>query len=169
MRYGEKKEIRNGRNNVVRCIFALLQAGSRCGQKGMGIAAVPERRQKAIANYDEDPLTMASEAISNCLNGLVHVNMDALNFASTHYPFPEKQGAAMIACISDFSEEIATADFTHSMRAGASALKAALDAAGSGSAKNVMVAAADCRVGAPGSELEIITGDGSSGCVDQRH
>ena len=130
-------------------------------RKAWGLPPYP-KGQKAIANYDEDPLTMASEAISNCLNGLVHVNMDALNFASTHYPFPEKQGAAMIACISDFSEEIATADFTHSMRAGASALKAALDAAGSGSAENVMVAAADCRVGEPGSELEIITGDGSA-------
>ncbi|MBW1828529.1 MAG: hydroxymethylglutaryl-CoA synthase family protein [Deltaproteobacteria bacterium] len=118
--------------------------------------------QKAIANYDEDPLTMASEAVSDCLTGCKNVRIDALNFASTHYPFTEKQGAAMIACISDFPEEIATTDFTHSMRAGASALKGALDAAGSGSAGNVMVASADCRVADPGSDLELITGDGSA-------
>ena len=130
-------------------------------REAWGLPPYP-KGQKAIANYDEDPLTMASEAISNCLTGLKDVSIGGLHFASTHYPFPEKQGAGMIACISDFSEEITTADFTHSMRAGASALKAALDTAGSGSGENVMVAAADCRVGEPGSELEIITGDGSA-------
>ena len=130
-------------------------------REAWGLPAYP-KGQKAIANYDEDPLTMASEAVSNCLAGLEDVDIGGLHFASTRYPFPEKQAAAMIACISDFSEEIVTADFTHSMRAGASALKAALDAAGSGSLKNILVAAADCRVAEPGSELELITGDGSA-------
>ncbi len=118
--------------------------------------------QKAIANYDEDPLTMASEAVSACLAGSENVRIDALNFASTHYPFTEKQGAAAIACISDFPEEIAATDFTHSMRAGASALKAALDAVGSGSAEHAMVSAADCRTADPGSDLELIMGDGAA-------
>jgi len=123
------------------------------------------RGQKAIANYDEDPLTMASESVFNCLARVDGVNIDGLCFATTSYPSQEKQGATMIAAIADFPEEIFATDFSRSLRAGASALKAALDAVGSGSAKNVMVAAADCRLGEPGSDLELLLGDGSASAL----
>jgi len=119
--------------------------------------------EKAIANYDEDSVTMASESVFNCLATVNHqVKTDGLFFATTSYPFPEKQGATIVSAIADFPEEVIATDFSRSMRSGVSALGSALDAVAGGSAKNVLVVAADCRMGEPGSDEELILGDGSA-------
>jgi 3-hydroxy-3-methylglutaryl CoA synthase len=123
---------------------------------------VPGRGEVAIASYDEDSLTMAVEAVLDCLKGFDHRQVDALYFASTTSPYREKQCASIIAAVADLRRDVYTADFGNSLRAGANALKAALDALSSGSAKQVLVVAADCRLPAPDSELEGNLGDGAS-------
>jgi 3-hydroxy-3-methylglutaryl CoA synthase len=67
-----------------------------------------------------------------------------------------------VSAICDLSKEITAVDFSRSTRAGASALKAGLDAVAAGSDKGVIVVAADCRLGEPGSDQELILGDGSA-------
>ena len=77
-------------------------------------------------------------------------------------PIRRKQGAAIIAGAVDLNRETRTADFSNSLRAGTIALKSALDAAAGGSAKNVLVTAADCRTGAPQGRFEPLLGDAAA-------
>src|SRR5438093_70662 len=53
--------------------------------------------ERAVADYDEDAVTMAVAAAIDCLSGIARENVDAVYFASTTYPLREKQGAALIA------------------------------------------------------------------------
>jgi hydroxymethylglutaryl-CoA synthase len=117
--------------------------------------------EKAVANYDEDSITMAVSAAL----GLTKKNeekVDALYFATTTAPYGEKQAAALIASAIDLERECWTADFTNSLRAGTLAMKSAVDAVKSGSAQSVMVLASDCRSGAPQSAFEQALGDGAT-------
>ena len=57
--------------------------------------------------------------------------------------------------------DINTADFTGSLRAATTAMRAAIDAVDSGSAKSILVVAGDCRLGEPESMWEQLLGDGA--------
>jgi 3-hydroxy-3-methylglutaryl CoA synthase len=118
--------------------------------------------EKAIANWDEDSITMAVEAGMDCLKGIERRSVDALYFATTTPPFKEKQSASIIAAALDLREDIIAADFANSLRSGTIALRAALDAVKAGSAKKVLVLVADCRVPAPNSAFEPLFGDGAA-------
>lgn len=118
--------------------------------------------EKAIANFDEDSVTMAVEAGRDCLQGINRQDIDGLYFASTTTPYKEKQCASIIAAVLDLKKEVSTVDFTNTLRAGTNALKAAIDAVKAGAAQNVLVIAADCRLGSPGSESEQTFGDGAA-------
>jgi hydroxymethylglutaryl-CoA synthase len=134
--------------------LALAAIGGRPAKDGG-----PER---AVAWNDEDAVTMAATAAVNCLRGQGRDSVDALFFASTSYPFREKQGAAFLAKALDLRRDVRTADFSGSLRAGLDALRAAADAVTAGSARRVLVVASDCRLGAPGSGLERSGGDGAA-------
>jgi len=123
------------------------------------------RGEKAIGSFDEDSITMAAAAASDCLNGIDRGTVDGLYFATTTSPYKEKLGATTVAMAADLRQDIFTADFAHSLRAGTSALRAAMDAVKAGSAKKVMVAAADCRLGTPGSAFEQNFGDGAGALI----
>jgi hydroxymethylglutaryl-CoA synthase len=118
--------------------------------------------EKAIANWDEDSITMAVEAGMDCLQGIERQSVDALYFASTTPPFKEKQSASIIAAGLDLREDIIAADFGNSLRSGTIALRAALDAVKAGSAKQVLVIVSDCRPPAPNSAFEPLFGDGAA-------
>ena len=116
---------------------------------------------KAVAGYDEDTVTMAVAAALDCLkrggDGVA-----GLFLATTTAPYKEKQSAAIVATVADLSEECHTADFTDSLRAAMAALKSAIDTVRAGSAQNVMVVAADSRLGAAKGALEQALGDGAA-------
>jgi 3-hydroxy-3-methylglutaryl CoA synthase len=120
------------------------------------------RGEKAIRNFDEDSTTMAVAAAIDCLKGQKREAIDAVFFASTTAPYKEKQIATTIAAACDLRRDITTADFTNSLRSATSDIKAALDSIKAGSSKEVLVVAADCRMGAPGTEFEQIYGDGAA-------
>ena len=124
-----------------------------------GVPAVPGER--SVANADEDSLTMAVAAGFDCLAGIDDRRIDAVFFATTTAPYDEKQCAGVIAAALDLPGDINTADFTGSLRAATTALRAAADAVDSGSATNVLVVAADCRLGEPESMWEQLLGDGA--------
>jgi hydroxymethylglutaryl-CoA synthase len=123
------------------------------------------RGEKAIAHFDEDSITMAVAAGVNCLNGVERASVDKAFFASTTFPYREKQGASIVAAACDLPHSIGTSDFANSLKGGTSALLAAVDAVRGKSAKRVIVTAADTRIGAPMEEFERITGDGAAGLV----
>ena len=124
-----------------------------------GIPGVPGER--SVANIDEDSITMAVAAGSDCLAGVDPATVDAVYFATTTAPYDEKQGAGVIAAALDLRRDINTADFSGSLRAASSALRAAMDAVDSGSVKKVLVVAADCRLAEPESVMEQLLGDGA--------
>jgi hydroxymethylglutaryl-CoA synthase len=118
--------------------------------------------ERSVANHDEDSVTMATEAVLNTLKGIERRQVDGLFFASTTSPYKEKQCSTMVAAAADLPSEILSSDFANSLRAGTSALRAARDAVSSGSAKNFLVTAADCRIGFPQSEQEQNFGDAAA-------
>lgn len=120
------------------------------------------RGEKAIRNFDEDSTTMAVAAAIDCLKGRDREAIDGLFFASTTAPYKEKQIATTIAAAADMRPDIITADFCNSLRSGTSALRAALDAVRAGTAKQMLVVTADCRMGAPGTDFEQNCGDGAA-------
>lgn len=118
--------------------------------------------EKAVANYDEDSITMAVAAALDCLNGFDRGAVDGLFFATTTSPYSEKQGASVIAAATDLPRGTRTVDFCNSLRSGSNALASAIDAVKAGAVSNVIVTAADCRLGAAGGEPEQLFGDGAA-------
>ena len=118
--------------------------------------------EKAVANYDEDGLTMAVAASADCLTGMDRDKIDAVYFATTTPPYRERQNAGIVSAALDIRTDARTSDFTGSTKAGLSALIAASDALKSGSAKSALVCSGDCRLGKPGGYLEEIYGDGGA-------
>lgn len=115
--------------------------------------------EKAVANHDEDSLTLAIGAALGLDGGTLDgAPPDAVFFATTSSPYVEKQGAATIATVFDLPAATRTLDFTDTLRAGTSAIIAALDAL-AGGARRVLVAAGECRVGEPDSMTEQNYGD----------
>ncbi len=66
--------------------------------------------ERTVAWNDEDAVTMAVAAGANALRGFDRAGVDALFFASTTYPFKEKQGAALIAKALDLRRDARTTD-----------------------------------------------------------
>jgi len=128
--------------------------------RAWGLSALPG--EKAVANFDEDSLTMAVAAARDCLTGIERKNIGGLYFASTTAPYKEKQNAALIAAVLELPPEAITMDFSGSLRCGSNALKAAVDALDSGSAQNILVCAADTRLGYPSGPNEMNFGDGAA-------
>jgi hydroxymethylglutaryl-CoA synthase len=118
--------------------------------------------EKAVANYDEDSLTMAVASAMDCISGIEREKIDGLYFATTTAPYRERQNAGIMATVLDLRPDIRTSDFTASTRSGTGALISAYDAVASGSAQNVLVSAADCRLGKPAGYLEEVYGDGAA-------
>jgi 3-hydroxy-3-methylglutaryl CoA synthase len=118
----------------------------------------------AVANYDEDALTLACEAAASCL-GAAAPALGGVHFASTSAPYGEKQCAALLATVCDLRRDIFTADFAGSTRCGLSALLAAARSVQAGAAEHVLVTAADVRLAAPESELEGTLGDAAAAFV----
>jgi hydroxymethylglutaryl-CoA synthase len=123
--------------------------------------ARPANGERAVAGFDEDSLTMAVAAARDCLKGVDLASVGGVYFASTTAPYKEKQSAATVASVLDLPADAVTADFSGSLRCGTNALKAALDAVGSGSAESILVCAADTRLGYPSGPGEMNFGDGA--------
>src|SRR5499427_10594167 len=118
--------------------------------------------ERAVANYDEDSLTMAVEASLNVIHGCDVKGIGACFLASTSAPYAEKSSAAILATVADLSPATLTADLGGSLRCGTTALRLALDAVKAGSVTQALVAAADLRPVAPGSAEELQLGDGAA-------
>ena len=123
--------------------------------------------ERAVANNDEDSMTMAFEAVRNCLRkaDISASNVDGLFYASTTAPYIEKSSASLIAAVLDMRADITTADFAQTLRAGTSALQSALAAVKSGAAGSMLVTAADTRLAYPKSDMEQDFGDAAAAAL----
>jgi hydroxymethylglutaryl-CoA synthase len=118
--------------------------------------------EKAVANADEDSVTMAVEALLDCLQGTDRQKVDGLYFATDSPPYVEKQSASIIRAAADLRTDILTMDIAHSLRGAGSAMKAAMDSVKAGSAGQVAVVTAERRIPAPNSDFELAFGDGAA-------
>jgi 3-hydroxy-3-methylglutaryl CoA synthase/NAD(P)-dependent dehydrogenase (short-subunit alcohol dehydrogenase family)/putative sterol carrier protein len=116
--------------------------------------------ERSMANWDEDSLTMAVAAARDCLMGMGKGSVDALYLASTTLPFADRLNAGIVATALNLHDEIRTADFASTLKAGTTALLAALDAAEGGG--QVLVTASDRRETRAGSFYEMWYGDGAA-------
>jgi hydroxymethylglutaryl-CoA synthase len=120
------------------------------------------RGEKAVANYDEDAITLGVEAARLCKD---REKVQALLWASTTPPYLERQNSTVMATALGLPETVETSDFTGSLRAGTSALIAALDSVAAGRRSAVMTVASDSRLAKVASAQEHIFGDGGAAVV----
>jgi 3-hydroxy-3-methylglutaryl CoA synthase len=72
----------------------------------------PLRGEKAVANWDEDTITMSVAAAQDCLKGENYGKVDGLYFASTSQTYALRQNAGVVAAALDLNTDTRTADFT---------------------------------------------------------
>lgn len=123
-------------------------------------AALPG--EKAVANYDEDSISMAVAAGMDCLNGFDREKIEGLYSATVSSPYKERGNAGIIATALDLGPHIRTADLTDTTKAATTALLSGWDTIKAGAAKTIMVCASDCRLGKAGSSEEQTYGDGAA-------
>lgn len=118
--------------------------------------------EKAVANWDEDAITMGIEAGLDCLGARDTSAVDLCILATTTPPYLEKQSATVVATALDLRRGARTADVTGTLRAGTVALQLAQDAVAAGSARQALVTVADARLARPQSLLENSFGDAAA-------
>lgn len=124
--------------------------------------AAPRKGVRSLCNADEDSVTMAAEAATNCLRAVGREGVDGLFFASTTAPYAEKSHASILAKVCDLPDSCETADFLAATRAGLSAVRSAYASVKAGLCRSVLVAGADQRNGYPKSQQEMNFGDAAA-------
>lgn len=117
---------------------------------------------RAMANWDEDSITMAVAAARDCLgtdDDRSHVK--GLYLASSTLPFAERLNAGVIREVLTLDRRIDALDVTGSQRAGLSALSEAVAKAKNGDG-NMLILAADSRKTRAASTAELDFGDGGA-------
>ncbi len=114
--------------------------------------------ERAMANWDEDSVTMAVAAARDCLGNFDRGQLGAVHLASTTLPFADRLNAGIVAGALNLAESVAGHDHSASQRAGLSALADALNATGG----PVLVTAAEKRRTKAASPLELSSGDGAA-------
>jgi hydroxymethylglutaryl-CoA synthase len=116
---------------------------------------------RAIANWDEDAITLAVEAARDCLSGMPAASIGTVMLASTTLPFADRQNAGIVKAALDLRDDVLALDVAGGQRAGTSALLAALRAVQGGSGPALCIASEKSRP-QPGSESEMSVGDGAA-------
>ncbi|MGA3114785.1 MAG: 3-hydroxy-3-methylglutaryl CoA synthase [Syntrophobacteraceae bacterium] len=127
--------------------------------------AANARGEKAVANFDEDSVTMAVAAGLDCLQGAERSKIDGVYLASTTLPYKERLNAGILTVALGLRDHVRSADFGGGLKAGTTALLAALESVQAGGAQGLIVCAADCRMGRPASAEEMIFGDAAAAFV----
>jgi hydroxymethylglutaryl-CoA synthase len=116
--------------------------------------------ERAMANWDEDSVTMAVEAARDCLTGLDRTQVNGLLLASTTLPFADRQNAGIVKEALALGDDIATADLSGSQRAGMSALLQGL--AATMATGPMLCIGSDRRKARPASDAEMAQGDAAA-------
>lgn len=120
--------------------------------------------QRAMANWDEDAVTMAVEACRPALPALGGQPVSALTLASTSLPFAERINAGIVASALGLQATTAVRDVASSARAATTELIRALERADAAAPASLIVAA-ERRTAKPASPLEMIQGDGAAAAI----
>ncbi|MET0250050.1 MAG: OB-fold domain-containing protein [Sphingobium sp.] len=138
---------------------AAIHATNKWFAGGLGGLAKGER---AIANWDEDAVTMAVEAARDTLEGVERADVATISLASTTLPFADRLNAGIVKEALTLSDATAALDLGGSQRAATSGLIQALAAARGGAAPHLALAS-ELRLSRPASEAEMVQGDAAAG------
>lgn len=115
--------------------------------------------ERAVANWDEDAVTMAVEAARDCLGARIREDIGTVILASTSFPFVDRQNSGIVKEALNLRDASVTLDIGGSQKAGTSALvQACLGASGA----PTLLAAAEKRRARPASEDELVNGDAAA-------
>ncbi len=115
--------------------------------------------EKAVAGWDEDPITMAVEAARDLFADRPRA-IDSITLASTTHVFADRQNAGVVNEALNLADATGALDAGGSQRCGTSSLIAALDAAAAG--KVTLHLSAERSIPAPASEREMVAGDAAA-------
>lgn len=118
--------------------------------------------EKTMCNWDEDAITLAVEACTDCLGKAPGQAPAALIMASTSMPFLDRQNSVVVAeALNLRTADLRTMDVASSQRAATSGLLAALDIAAASKKEAVLVASEHRRTRCASRE-EMLYGDGAA-------
>lgn len=115
--------------------------------------------EKAVANWDEDTITMAVEAARDCLDPFDRSSIDSVTLASTTLPFADRQNAGVVKEALNLPDGVGAMDVAGSQRAGTSSLIALLRGA---SDRPALHLAAELSTPSPASEREMNAGNAAA-------
>ena len=118
--------------------------------------------EKAVANCDEDPITMAVAAGIDALKGVDLSTIEGVYFASTTMPYTERLNAGIITTALNVNDQVRAADFGGGLKAGTTALLSALESVKTRWVNNIVVTSADCRLGKAATTQEMVFGDAAA-------
>jgi 3-hydroxy-3-methylglutaryl CoA synthase len=121
--------------------------------------------ERAMASWDEDCLTMAVAASRDALVGVNKSTLDGIYMASTTFPFADRDNAGVVKSALNLRDDIMSADFSSTLKAGPTALMAAMEAVKSGDKQQILVVASDKRRSKAASNQEMLFGDGAGAMV----
>jgi 3-hydroxy-3-methylglutaryl CoA synthase len=139
---------------ITRLQRSAIHATNKWFAGGLGGLA---KGEKAVANWDEDSVTMALEAARDALEGLDRARIQRVVLASTTLPFGDRQNAGIVKEALNLPDAVGALDVAGSQRAATSALLAAL-----GGNETTLVAAAELTTPKPASEREMTSGDAAA-------
>lgn len=116
--------------------------------------------ERAMANWDEDAVTMAVEAARDALPG-DRAHVAGVVLASTSAPFADRQNAGIVKEALNLRDDVLTQDVGGSQKAGTGALLRALQACAGGAGPTLCIASERSRARA-GSEAELVNGDAAA-------
>lgn len=143
------------RLRLQRAVVAAANAWFNPGQKAFA------KGERAIANWDEDAVTMAVEAGRDCLAGIDRQGIAAVVLASTSAPFADRQNAGIVKEALNLGDQVGTLDYAGSQKAGTGALLQAFRAA-AGTGGGTLCVAAEKRKARVASEAELTNGDAAA-------
>ncbi len=115
--------------------------------------------EKASADWDEDPITMAVEAARDLFDARERA-VDHVTLASTTHVFADRQNAGVVKEALNLADQVGALDAGGSQRCGTSSLIAAFDGAAAG--RRVLHLAAERTTPTPASEREMLAGDAAA-------
>lgn len=142
-------------------LIRLDRAAAGAALRWSGLSG-PRSGTRAVANWDEDALTLAVEAGRGAIRG--QEPPQEVVFASTSAPFHDRLQASLLIDALHLPPDMITQDVSGSRRAGVSALLRALK-----QDQSVLIAAGDRRPVKAGSGVETSWGDGGAAALIGRN
>jgi hydroxymethylglutaryl-CoA synthase len=135
--------------------------------KAWGSFSAPGVKEKSLPGYDEDTVTLAVEAARHAIGygGIDPEKIETVYLATTSGPYVEKPLSSTLAAAVGTGEEVRTADFMGSTRAGTTALLACFDRVAAQGKGLALVVASDVPLGVVDSGTEHAFGAGAAAFV----